>query len=87
MKKGAAMFRYVLMITCLPCLLFAGTQLDLTGQWDWIKSYRGGFAGGWETTADLGYSMRMIIRNDSVFTFHNDTFRKREPSLFHKIGK
>jgi len=62
----------------LPCLIFASDKVDLTGRWDWIKSYRGGFAGGWETPADLGYSKHMIIRNDSVYTYNGDTLKQSD---------
>jgi hypothetical protein len=72
------MFRLCLQLICLPCILLASTQIDLTGRWDWIKSYRGGFAGGWVTPGDLGYPIHMSIRNDSVFTFHGDTLMQSD---------
>jgi hypothetical protein len=79
------MFRHCLQLICLPCMLLASSQLDIAGRWEWIKSQRGGVAGGWITPADIGYSMHMIIRNDSVFTYHNDALATSDSlkSLVH----
>jgi hypothetical protein len=77
-NKEAGMFKYCLQVVCLACAVFAANQPDVTGRWDWIKSYRGGFAGGWVTPADVGYSMHMVFRNDSAFTYHDDALARSE---------
>ncbi len=69
------MFRSCLQLMCLSCIALAINQADLAGEWNWIKSFRGGDAGGYMTPADLGYSMHMNIRNDSVYIYHNDTLK------------
>jgi hypothetical protein len=72
------MFRMYLQLICLPFVLFAITYKEpINGRWDWIKSYQETEAGGhYIMPNDLGYSMHMIIRNDSAYTYHNDTLVK-----------
>jgi hypothetical protein len=82
------LFRIYLQLICLPFVLLAITYKEnINGRWDWIKSYQETEAGGhYITPNDLGYSMHMIIRNDSAYTYHNDTLVKSgsTQSLVHE---
>jgi hypothetical protein len=71
------MFKIYLQLMCLPFVLLAANSTDTNGRWDWIKTYQITIAGGhWILPRDLGYSMHMNIRNDSVYTYHSDTLVK-----------
>ncbi|MGA3286877.1 MAG: hypothetical protein ABSD46_05600 [Bacteroidota bacterium] len=50
-------------------------QSDSTyiGSWNWIKS-SGGFTGGTMTPSTVGYTIRIVLKQDSTFeSYHKDT--------------
>jgi hypothetical protein len=72
----------------------ANTQSDSTyfGSWNWIKS-SGGFTGGTQTPSTVGYTIKIVLRQDSTFeSYVRDTlngttrftiFRRNSVDVIH----